>query len=115
MEEHTLTQDQAYDRLLRWAAETYNSANDVIQLQDRNTGAIVVKGAVKPERSTVLMYYTMTIDAREHRVRFRQRFNSFEGSFKGDWVADFDAERLNQHFAALRASAMAALNSTDNF
>ncbi len=116
VEEHHLQQDQAFSRLLRWAAETYNSANDVVQLQDRETGAIVVKGATSPSGSTLTMFYTMSMDVRDGRVRFRQSAGDVRGRTGGsDYMSRHDAELLNRHFAALRASALAALRSTDTF
>lgn len=116
VEEHGLTKDQAFTRLMRWTAETYNSANDVIQLSDPDDGAIVVRGAHKPVGSTQLMYYAMTMDVRDGRVRFRQRLTDSEGSAGAfDFISKADAAKLAEHFDALRSSALVALAEDDDF
>lgn len=39
-----ITQAQLYSRAYEWVAKNYNSAQDVIQMQDKETGKIIVKG-----------------------------------------------------------------------
>ena len=38
------TQAQLYSRAFEWVAKRYNSAKDVVQMQDKESGKIVVKG-----------------------------------------------------------------------
>lgn len=41
------TQAQLYSRAYEWVAKTFNSAQNVIQMQDKESGKIIVKGVVK--------------------------------------------------------------------
>tara|TARA_B100001248_G_C27132432_1_gene340733 strand:- start:156 stop:569 length:414 start_codon:yes stop_codon:yes gene_type:complete len=116
VEQHDLSQNEAFNRLMRWAAETYNSANDVIQLSDREQGAIVAKGAVQPPGSTIRFFYTMTMDVRDGRVRIRQSMSDAVGAGGAfDYVSKNDARLLEQHFHYLRSSAISALEEEDDF
>ncbi|MBT5716911.1 MAG: DUF4468 domain-containing protein [Opitutae bacterium] len=115
IEQHSLSQDLAYTRLLRWVAESYNSANNVIQLQDKDAGAIVIKGAYDVPLSTITMFYTMSMDVRDQKIRFRQAFSDFIGSSEVDWVVQDDAAKLKSHFKILRDSALRAIADEDDF
>lgn len=117
IEQHDLSKQEAYDRLMRWVAQTYTSANDVVQRSDEETGTIIVKGAERISRAgleTFAVRYGMTIDVRDGKVRFTQRVGQTmeEGTSK---VTQRSAEIMHQRFADMRASAMAALAAEDNF
>ncbi|MBH8567888.1 DUF4468 domain-containing protein [Microvirga sp. STS02] len=40
------TQNQLYDRALEWMAKTYQSANDVVQIKDKEQGKLLAKGGI---------------------------------------------------------------------
>ena len=42
-----VTKEQLYSRALEWVAKAYNSAQDVIQMQDKESGKLVMKGLTK--------------------------------------------------------------------
>lgn len=110
VEEHSLAQSEAYALLMRWAAETYGSANEVIQLADEENGTIVAKGA-QPMMG-FRAEYTMTMDVRDGRVRFRQRMTGYSGA---TYPSPSNVEQIEAYFAALRQSALSALNTEDDF
>lgn len=112
--EHALSQGEAFDRLMRWAAETYNSANHAVQLSDRERGEIVVQGYARLPAGAGA-YYTMTMDVRDGRLRFRQSIGDFRGAEPSDYLSTGEAARVREHFAVLRASALAALADDDDF
>ena len=69
-----VTQDELFSRSLSWAARTYNSANDVIQLKDQINGQIVCRGlgSAPMDMGFVRHFrYTMIIDIKEDRIRVR--------------------------------------------
>ena len=39
-----LTKDELYNLAMRWVVKTFNSANNVVQLNDRESGNIIIKG-----------------------------------------------------------------------
>ncbi len=66
-----MSKGQLFDKSLMWAAQTYGSANDVIQYKDRNTGKIIGKGIGK---AYLNLYdrgfsYTFNIDTKDKKVR----------------------------------------------
>ncbi len=118
IEEHNFSQDEAYERLMRWVAQTYNSANDVVQLDDKEAGTIIVKGAVDVTRSMMMVSYpasyTTTIDVRDQRVRFTQRVGGSLNPEISDPLAG-EAKQVHVYFEVLRADAMRALREEDTF
>lgn len=116
VEQHGLTKAEAFARLQRWAAESYGSANEVVQLADEEAGALVLKGAERvvhnPGGVLVTVGYTMTIDVKDDRVRFQQRIS---GRPDGGYVSQHAADQVLDLFPSLRASAMAALETDDDW
>ena len=41
---NNVDKDQLYNLAMRWVVKTFNSANDVVQLSDKDSGNIIVKG-----------------------------------------------------------------------
>ncbi len=113
-ETHTLTQAEAYTRLRRWAAQTYSSAGEVIQMDDAASGTLVVKGAELVSRNGIDSFplgYTLTMDVRDNRLRFTERVGDpLRAVIAGTTVSD--ARQLRRRLDAIRASAIAALSSS---
>lgn len=63
--------DQLYDRAMAWIALNYVSANDVVQLSDRENRQIIAKGAWSVRQMLAAMWinHTLQIEAREGRYR----------------------------------------------
>lgn len=65
-----------YSRAKAWVATAYNSAQDVIQLDDKESGRLIVKGnTIVPMRSLGMefgmrVHNTLTIEARDGRFRY---------------------------------------------
>jgi len=67
-----LSQDDLYIKSLNWAARTFNSANAVIQLKDKDAGQIICRGY----DSIGFIYhryysFTMIIDLKDEKARVR--------------------------------------------
>lgn len=82
----TLKKKDLFKKAIEWVALNYNSANDVIQLKDEESGKIIVKGnmvvVINPmgfvfERR---LKHTITIDTRDGRCRIN--ITDFRGEFK---------------------------------
>lgn len=54
------TQAQLYSRAFEWVAKRYNSAKDVVQMQDKESGKIVVKGITTGHAAKGHEYGTVT-------------------------------------------------------
>jgi len=64
--------DKLYKRAMGWVVKTYNSANEVIQLHDKDDGKIVLKAIMKIPVTTVdfeTVNYTMTIEVKDNKYR----------------------------------------------
>ena len=65
-----------YRRAKIWIAQNYNSANDVIQYSDRQSGTIICRGSMKLFRKSALgpvdvgyLSYTLTINIKDSKLR----------------------------------------------
>ena len=68
-----LDKTDIYSKSISWVARSYNSANNVIQLQNPETGTIICRGrgsffALLEQRH---YDYTMIIDVQDSRIRVR--------------------------------------------
>lgn len=69
-----MTKDQLYDLALNWVTRSYNSANDVIQLKDKENGQIICRGIGKWPMDLGIkrgFRYTMIIDIKDEKLRTR--------------------------------------------
>lgn len=74
--EHPHPKVTAFNNAKRWAAQNFNSADDVIQEEDEETGTLIFKGIepVKqvsggPLTPTYDVSYTLTLDVRDEKMR----------------------------------------------
>lgn len=71
-----LTKDELYTRAREWFAKTFNSAKDVIQMDDKSAGKIIGKGAANGSYFYLLttirftLYYTVSITVKDGRYRY---------------------------------------------
>jgi hypothetical protein len=116
--EHPLTQDEAYTKAYRWAAENYGSANEVIQMEDRDSGTLILKGVqdmsiayVPAERG--LFEYTLTLDIRDKKMRLT--FDP-EGWASYGRTSNADVENSLEDFRnSIKPSLMTYLEEDDDF
>jgi len=118
VENNNLTKDEAFDKTMRWIASYYNSANNVIQLSDKENGTIIINAAHRVSRAGGLvsypLSYTMTIDIKENRIRFKQRIGSpLDPEIGG--VTRGDAEEMHIYFKDLRTSLLSQFEIDDDF
>lgn len=67
---------QAFEKTLKWIANTFRSAKAVIEYQDKETGAIVGNGMAKMKVEATIsvevdIAFTMNIDIRDEKARIR--------------------------------------------
>jgi len=74
----TLKSSELFTRAREWFALTFRSSNDVIQLEDKQNGKLIGKGAFKytsrilygSEGTKGWVYYTLTIQVKDGRYKF---------------------------------------------
>ncbi|WP_343304419.1 DUF4468 domain-containing protein [Chitinophaga niabensis] len=73
----SLNRNIIYDRGKRWVVDSYKSANDVIQLDDKENGEIVLKGYFKENWEATFMtiiavdiYQTVKLQFKDGRYRY---------------------------------------------
>lgn len=116
-----LTKDLIFNRTLKWIANNFRSAKQVIEYQDKEAGSIVGNGItpIKAEGALlkgVDMAFTMNIDIKENRVRYR--FIKLKLSFRNltpmpDTQAWHRPARMI--FDIIVGSLIIATNETDEF
>lgn len=63
---------ELYRRAYEWVAKTYRSANDVIQMQDKDAGQLVAKGLIRvysKSRDVGVVRHTLTIYVKDGRYK----------------------------------------------
>jgi len=91
----SLTADQLYMKLRSWVAKTYNSANDVIQMDDKANHLIIGKGQIRYDPKVYIgsdgtrgyISYTIQLEMKDGRYRYIIYDFIHEGSNKsyGDY------------------------------
>jgi hypothetical protein len=67
-----ISAEELFARARAWVAQTYRSANDVVQLEDKATGRLVAKGFDHLEGMlySADVWHTLTIEIKEGRWRY---------------------------------------------
>ncbi len=84
VKEDSLNQEQLYSNAKEWFAKTFNSANDVLQMDDKSSGKLIGKGLSMitipmgitnvPEK----MWFTVIIEVKNGRYRYSFTDITFE-------------------------------------
>ncbi len=80
IDEHNKSKEDAFVAAHMWIAKNFNSANDVIQMQDKNAGVIIVKAAfaysyiaIKDPFVTIpssgLLNYTLSLQVKDKKMK----------------------------------------------
>jgi len=115
--QHPLSKNEAYTRAYRWAAENYASANEVVQMEDKESGTLVMKGAYErsvanvPGKSGIFLY-TLTLDIRDEKMRL-----TFDPQGWADYrTSNNDVDNAVEHFRMnIKPSLVSALEEVDDF
>ena len=69
-----VSKDALYDRALEWMAKTYQSANDVVQIKDKEQGKLLAKGGIlffNDNKAPVgFVVHTQTIYVKDGRYKY---------------------------------------------
>ena len=119
-----------YKRANIWIAQNYNSANDVIQYSDKESGTIICKGSMKLFRKSGLgpidvgyLGYTLTINTKDSKLRmiFNHFYSNITPSGPPYYVAGgkqvplkMDMEYAKPKIENLIANLTAFLSSSKN-
>ena len=93
-----VNKDELYDKLYRWVAINFNSANHVIQLSDKANSNIVVKGRFEAswssKRSDYLYYIPFTLDLKmkDGRYKYDLTISSYTRNVTSSDI--YDSEKL---------------------
>lgn len=84
----TISSKELYLRARSWFAETYKSSQDVIQMDDKESGKIIGKGAIKyysnvfvgSEGTKGFIFYTITVQVKDGRYKYEITDFNHEGN-----------------------------------
>lgn len=113
---HSQTKAVAFQRTMKWVAQSFNSANDVVQLSNEEQGSIVLKGVYAANRFGVRIptRYTLTIDIKDNKTRFTYLIGSpVESDARGPMK--YEMSDLVSNYNRLKSSIIAAINTSDDF
>lgn len=109
-----------YNKSIAYIARSYNSANDVIQLKDPETGQIICKGLGSFDKlGTFYFNYTFIIDVKDNKIR--TRFENITGQSVGNAGAPdvyFNWESIKESLEKVRSglySSISSAKSEDNW
>tara|TARA_Y100000385_G_C13052950_1_gene620706 strand:- start:858 stop:1382 length:525 start_codon:yes stop_codon:yes gene_type:complete len=74
------TKDDLFDKTLEWFTLNYNSVNDAVQLKNKESGKIIIKGLMvfyEEMGKTINIEYTLIFEFKESRLRYT--FTGFSG------------------------------------
>jgi hypothetical protein len=82
------SKDELYSAALKWFGLTYNDAQSVLQVQDKASGTIVGKGAIRYEPAVFVgsegtrgwIKYTISVEVKEGRFRYTVESFRHEGT-----------------------------------
>jgi hypothetical protein len=79
-----ISKDEIHSKVVRYISKTYNSANNVIQLNDKDNGQIVVVavGSIPLYMYDRYFDYTMLIDIKDDKIRIQ--FDNIQSKQIGD-------------------------------
>lgn len=102
-----LTKDELYKNALNWVARSYNSANDVVQLRDPESGQIICRAtacqAWQPFVGTQCIYYTMLVDVKNEKARVRiENINSNSPSGRAVLDVAIFWKAIEKHFSKIK-------------
>jgi hypothetical protein len=104
------SKEELFVRAKAWMARNYRSANDVIQLSDKDAGKLVGKGTFKAPAKPMGMgnyywvRYSVIIDVRDNKIRmkltdFYQEGSSYKNGMDGGSLNNEKPERGFMHMA----------------
>jgi Cu/Ag efflux protein CusF len=87
--QYSSSKDDAFTNTLIWAAETFNNSNEVIKMKDKDSGIIIIKGAVKglSYRTTFTMTFRFNDDVGSVKIKnwgeskFKYSYNGFDNCY----------------------------------
>jgi len=95
------TQQELYSRAELWFAEAFQSANDVLQLEDESEGRLVAKAAIWYEPKSMI-----GSDGIRGPIRFMGKVSAKDGRFKYEF-SEFVHEGTQAGFGLITTSAAA--------
>ncbi|WP_423819218.1 DUF4468 domain-containing protein [Salinimicrobium sp. TIG7-5_MAKvit] len=111
------TQDELYSSALEWIALNYASANDVIQLQDKASGKIVVKGSFPSTmfKKRGSIPHTLRLEFKDNRFRYTYSNLSYYSTGSGDMSFEGSMYRKEKIITSAEEDIRNSIQSIKNF
>lgn len=81
----SLTKEKLYLKAKEWFAQSFRSANDVIQMDDKEAGIIVGKGLFSTRYTIGNIHFTMKVQVKDGRYKY--------------WISNFRHEELTHNWS----------------
>ena len=121
IETQPLDKDTAYDAVLEWLAKNFYSANNVIQLKDKDRGTIVVQaiGSYYYDILHTLVnnyHYTLTVNIKDQKIKLD--FNTNDIVESGQLPQAKDLDDIYDNYSKIKDEIISYLKNykgADNF
>lgn len=120
IETHLLTKDKAYNATLEWCAKTFNNANDVIQLRDKENGTIIMQAMSSyyfDILKSVLITYRYSLEIKLKDNKIKMVFTTGQTQNNGQLPQKGDLPKIFEKYDFLKNNLLSYLNNykEDNF
>lgn len=92
-----ISKDELYIKANAWFVEVFNSAESVIEFQDKEEGRVMGKYRFRPDKSGALYRSIISIEIKENRVRVK-----FYEPFLEVWANSTTNESISSYRVSLR-------------
>ncbi|MCS4197338.1 DUF4468 domain-containing protein [Salinibacter ruber] len=117
IESHPHDKNTAFSRAEEWMAKNYVSADEVIQMKDKEDGTIVAQGIREATPWGTIgnkhFSYTLTLDIRDEKMRFTYELNGWEDFMKNQ---EQDVKNMKEWFRnELKPEILSFVRQEDTF
>jgi len=117
VEADSMTMDAIFKKAIEWITLNYNSANDVIQLNDREDGKIILKGNFKTNLwwKEGWIKHTLILEFKDNKFRYTYTDLSYYSSGSGEVLFEGKMAGKKKALAETEANIDASIESLTQF
>ena len=119
IDDHAKEKADAFVRVHEWIAKNYNSANDVIQMQDKEAGTIIVK-AIYPYMQDfgamtvpVNVQYTVSVYVKDKKIKTEFNTGFVSDRAYNKYIPEANMPALLQYYKKIHNDLLNSLNSSN--
>jgi hypothetical protein len=119
IDDHDKEKSDAFVRVHEWIAKNFNSANDVIQMQDKEAGTVIVK-AIYPYMQDfgamtlpVNVQYTLSVYVKDKKIKTEFITGLVSDRAYSKYIPEANMSALLYYYKKIHSELLNSLNSTN--